>query len=143
MPGTNDRDEQWAGGFGRVVGAGRAKRRAYVIRRLVGGKRYKVSTRQSNEAAALLELASFERSPANYGPTPPPDLLGDEVPAPIFLDAAPVQAIPGSLRAVCHAEVLALEEEAGRLVARAAPREGPALARPREGRASARSQRRS
>lgn len=87
MPGAHDRSERWTGGFVRVVGDGPTLHRVYVIRRMVGGQRYDVSTRRSTEAEAMVELVRFEKDPAGYDPTPEPDLLGDEGPAPLALDA--------------------------------------------------------
>ena len=87
MPGTSDRSERWAGGFVRIVGDGPTRQRVYVIRKMVGGRRYEVSTHRGTEVDALLELAKFQKSPATYDPTPEPDLLGDEGPEPVYLDA--------------------------------------------------------
>ena len=88
MPGSNDRSERWAGGFVRITGEGPTRQRVYVIRKQVGGERYEVSTRKTSEEDALLELLKFNRSPATYDPTPPPDLVGDEGPQPVYLTAA-------------------------------------------------------
>ena len=88
MPGNNDRSEPWPGGFARIVGEGPTRQRIYIIRKQVDGHRYEVSTRRNNEIDALLELAKFNKSPATYDPTPPPDLLGDEAPQPVYLTAA-------------------------------------------------------
>ncbi len=91
MPGNNDRSERWTGGFVRVIGEGPTRERVYVIRRMIDGHRYEVSTKRSNEADAILELLRFQKDPAAYDPTPTPDLLGDEGPAPVYLDAKLVE----------------------------------------------------
>ena len=91
MPGNNDRSERWTRGFVRVIGEGPTRERAYLIRRMIDGHRYEVSTKRSSEAGAILELLRFLKDPAVYAPTPTPDLLGDEGPAPVCLDAKLVE----------------------------------------------------
>jgi integrase len=54
---------------------------------MVNGHRYEVSTRRTTESEALVELVRFQKSPATYDPTPPPELLGEQGPPPIHLDA--------------------------------------------------------
>lgn len=82
-----DRAERWAGGFVRKVGSGPTERSIFIIRKQVDGRRFEVSTRKGNLTDALLELGKFDKSPSTYEPTPDPDLVGEEGPQPIYLDA--------------------------------------------------------
>ncbi len=88
MPGKGERDARWAGGYVRVAGEGRAARKIFVIRRMIGGSRFEVSTKRSTETAALIELERFEKNPIGYTPLPELHLLDDDGPQPLRLDAA-------------------------------------------------------
>jgi len=68
---------EWEGGYVRRDARGRD---VYVIRRMVRGCRYDVSTRCNSARAALEQLARFEADPEAYDPR------GARVDDPIFLD---------------------------------------------------------
>jgi hypothetical protein len=70
--------ETWEGGFVRTDAKGR---KVYVIRRMINGKSYKVSTRAGNARAAMEQLKRFEADPEGYNPA------GAAHEAPIYLDA--------------------------------------------------------
>ena len=70
--------ETWEGGFVRTDAKGR---KVYVIRRMINGKSYKVSTRAGNARAAMEQLKRFEADPEGYNPAGAPHE------APIYLDA--------------------------------------------------------
>lgn len=75
----------------------------YVIRKMVGGHRYTVSTRKHEEEAARLELLAFEQDPAGYEPDRRPKWK-----EPVRLD------LGGLGRLVPHPRVLGLEPQARR-----------------------------
>jgi len=83
MPGTNDRSERWQGGY---VHTGKSGRRTFVIHRMLGGRRYEISTKRSTEPEAYAQLVIFEKNPAAYNPTPDPELV-PEGPPPMYLDS--------------------------------------------------------
>lgn len=56
---------RWEGGR---IWEDRAGQRTYIIRRMVGGRRYEVSTRCTRIAAARAQLERFERDPLGYEP---------------------------------------------------------------------------
>ncbi|HTP49412.1 MAG TPA: tyrosine-type recombinase/integrase [Anaeromyxobacteraceae bacterium] len=70
-------ERTWEGGFWRLDTNGR---RVYVIRRSVNGRRYVISTRARNEAAAVAQLRRFEADPEGFNPR------GVVRADPIFLD---------------------------------------------------------
>lgn len=88
MPRKGERKGRWTGGHIRLAGKGRAARKIFIIRRMIDGRRFEVSTKRSTETAALIELERFEKNPAGYEPLPDVDLLPDEGPPPLRLDAA-------------------------------------------------------
>ena len=67
----------WEGGYWRADARGR---RVYVIRKMVAGKRYTISTRARSEPAAVAQLRRFEADPEDYDPK------GHVRPDPIYLD---------------------------------------------------------
>jgi integrase len=75
---SQDYVETWEGGFVRTDAKGR---KVYVIRRMINGKSYKVSTRAGNIRAAMEQLKRFEADPEGYNPAGAPHE------APIYLDA--------------------------------------------------------
>jgi integrase len=75
---SQDYVETWEGGFVRTDAKGR---KVYVIRRMINGKNYKVSTRAGNARAAMEQLKRFEADPEGYNPA------GASHEAPIYLDA--------------------------------------------------------
>jgi len=75
---SQDYVETWEGGFARTDAKGR---KVYVIRRMINGKSYKVSTRAGNARAAMEQLKRFEADPEGYNPAGAPHE------APIYLDA--------------------------------------------------------
>lgn len=75
--GQKRRAGSWLGGYIRHDAKGR---KVYVIRRMVAGVRYEVSTRCTTERAALAELERFEADPGGYRP-------GGESLDAIYLDA--------------------------------------------------------
>ncbi len=58
-------ERTWDGGFWRLDARGR---RVYIIRRMVNGRRYVVSTRAHSEHAAKVQLERFEKDPESYDP---------------------------------------------------------------------------
>ncbi|HEX8439026.1 tyrosine-type recombinase/integrase [Archangium sp.] len=62
---SQDYAETWEGGFVRLDAKGR---KVYVIRRMINGRNYKVSTRASTLRAAMEQLKRFETDPENYNP---------------------------------------------------------------------------
>lgn len=75
---SQDCVETWEGGFIRTDVKGR---KVYVIRRMINGKSYKVSTRAGNARAPMEQLKRFEADPEGYNPA------GAPREAPIYLDA--------------------------------------------------------
>jgi len=69
--------DTWEGGFVRRDSAGR---KVFVIRRMIDGVNYKVSTRATTERAALQQLQHFEADPSNYRPG------GDPAKEPVYLN---------------------------------------------------------
>lgn len=67
----------WDGGFIRRDAKGR---KVYVIRKMIDGHKYKVSTRAHSERAAIEQLKRFEADPENYRPG------GDPEDEPVILD---------------------------------------------------------
>lgn len=60
-----DAARTWEGGYWRLDAR---RRRVYVIRKMVNGRRYVVSTRARSEAAAVAQLRRFEADPEGYDP---------------------------------------------------------------------------
>lgn len=75
---SQDYVETWEGGFVRTDAKGR---KVYVIRRMISGKNYEVSTWAGNLRAAVEQLKRFEADPEGYNPA------GAAHEAPIYLDA--------------------------------------------------------
>lgn len=75
--GQKRRGGSWPGGFYRLDAKGR---KVYVIRRMVAGVRYEVSTRCTTLRAAMKELERFEADPPAYRP-------GGDPHGAIYLDA--------------------------------------------------------
>jgi integrase len=75
---SQDYAETWEGGFIRHESRGR---KAYVIRRMINGRNYKVSTRATTLRAAMEQLKRFETDPEHYNPA------GSSHEEPIHLDA--------------------------------------------------------
>ena len=75
---SQDYAETWEGGFIRHDSRGR---KVYVIRRMINGRNYKVSTRATTLRAAMEQLKRFETDPEHYNPA------GSSHEAPIHLDA--------------------------------------------------------
>lgn len=73
-----DTSRSWEGGFIRADSKGRD---VYVIRRMIDGRRYDVSTRCHTLRGAMEQLKRFEADPAGYRPS------GESGRAPIYLDA--------------------------------------------------------
>jgi len=71
--------ETWDGGYVRVDAKGR---KVYVIRRMLNGKTYKVSTCAHTLRAALEQLKRFEAAPEGYSPAGAPQEQ------PLYLDTA-------------------------------------------------------
>ncbi len=72
--------EPWDGGYIRKDAHGRP---VYIIRRMIGGRRFDVSTRATDVESARAQLRRFEADPDNYNPAP--------VSEPLFLDAGLVK----------------------------------------------------
>lgn len=83
----------WEGGYVRQDGRGRE---VYIIRRMVRGHRYHVSTRCHTARAALEQLARFEADPAAYDPR------GSSPADPIFLDVTLAEGFLTWSRQVRH-----------------------------------------
>ena len=64
-----DYAETWEGGFIRHDSQGR---KVYVIRRMINGRNYKVSTRATTLRAAIEQLKRFEIDPEHYNPVGSP-----------------------------------------------------------------------
>ncbi len=62
---SQDYAETWEGGFIRHDSRGR---KVYVIRRMINGRNYKVSTRATTLRAAVEQLKRFETDPEHYNP---------------------------------------------------------------------------
>jgi hypothetical protein len=75
---SQDYAETWEGGFIRLDAKGR---KVYVIRRMINGRNFKVSTRATTLRAAMEQLKRFEADPEHYSPA------GSPHEAPIYLDA--------------------------------------------------------
>src|ERR1700736_306169 len=69
--------KKWDGGYVRLGERGRS---VYIIRQMINGKRYDVSTRAHTERAALEQWKRFQADPENYDPR------GEQRPDPIQLD---------------------------------------------------------
>jgi len=74
---SQDYAETWEGGFIRHDSRGR---KVYVIRRMINGRSYKVSTRATTLRAAMEQLKRFETDPEHYNPA------GSIHEQPIYLD---------------------------------------------------------
>ncbi|PTL79232.1 hypothetical protein [Vitiosangium sp. GDMCC 1.1324] len=66
---SQDYAKTWEGGFIRHDSRGR---KVYVIRRMINGRSYKVSTRATTLRAAMEQLKRFEADPEHYNPAGPP-----------------------------------------------------------------------
>ena len=75
---SQDHAETWEGGFIRHDSKGR---KVYVIRRMINGRNFKVSTRATTLRAAMEQLRRFEADPEHYNPA------GSAHEKPIYLDA--------------------------------------------------------
>jgi integrase len=75
---SQDYLETWESGFVRTDAKGR---KVYVIRRMINGRSYKVSTPARSLRAAMEQLKRFEADPKGYNPAGAPHE------APIYLDA--------------------------------------------------------
>jgi hypothetical protein len=67
---SQDYAETWEGGFIRHDSKGR---KVYVIRRMLNGRNYKVSTRATTLRAAMEQLKRFESDPEHYNPAEAPN----------------------------------------------------------------------
>ena len=87
--------QTWDGGYIRVDARGRD---VYVIRRMVAGRRYEVSTRCHTSRAAHEQLRRFEEDPGNYRPG------GGQKPGvePIYLDQTLAEEFLAHSRDVKH-----------------------------------------
>jgi integrase len=75
---TSSYAKKWDGGYVRIGEQGRP---VYIIRQMINGKRYDVSTRAHTERAALEQWKRFQADPENYDPR------GKTRPDPIHLNA--------------------------------------------------------
>ncbi len=75
---SQDYAETWEGGFIRLDAK---SRKVYVIRRMINGRNFKVSTRATTLRAAMEQLKRFEAAPEHYSP------VGSPHEAPIYPDA--------------------------------------------------------
>lgn len=75
--------ETWPGGY---VRRDRKGRTVFVIRRMIHGRRYEVSTKRTTIRAALEELEKFERDPEGYAPASRSALVLDPQLAVQYLD---------------------------------------------------------
>lgn len=75
---ATDYSDTWSGGFIRIDQDGS---KVFVIRRMINGKRYKVSTRCHDEASAVEQLRRFEADPEGYF------VAANPYYAPLYLDA--------------------------------------------------------